>query len=71
MQISVSPHLCPLLFSIYTCFLTEIVTVMGFTKEVPWTDFPFRKITLKPLVVREFSKANTVKYNCLDSSCEK
>lgn len=44
---------------------------MGFTKEVPWTDFPFRKITLKPLVVREFSKANTVKYNCLDSSCEK
>lgn len=41
--------------------LTERVTVMGFTKGVPWTDLPYRKITLKCLVVREFSKANTVK----------
>lgn len=34
---------------------------MGFTKGVPWTDLPYRKITLKCSAVREFSKANTVK----------
>ena len=57
----ISPHLCPLLFNICTCFLTETVTVMGFTKGVRWTDLPFRKITLKSLVVREFSKAAAAK----------